>query len=218
MVSARVLFGVVQRSELLGTALARMYSGQPLEAHRSYERFEQGHRLAGGEDGSEPHYARDAAMAVAVMAAFLAIATFLANEAVKHVITGETHRADTSAQLETNRVKIDVANGNSVLLRVLGEGSERERHATVEARRHETRIAEQLRPVDARLGHQIQDYEQDTDHANTQHTDYELAEVVLEVGIVLATVSIIARRRWLLAAGGAAATAGVVLMLAGLLA
>jgi Domain of unknown function (DUF4337) len=194
-----------------------MYSGPPLEAHRSYERFEQGQRLAGEEGGSE-HSARDAAMVVAVMAAFLAIATFLSNEAVKHVITGETHRADTSAQLESNRVKIDVASGNSVLLRVLGEGSERERHAAVEARRHEARIAEELRPVDARLGHEIQDYEHDTDNANTQHTDYELAEVGLEVGIVLATVSIIARRRWLLAAGGAAATAGVVLMLAGLLA
>jgi Domain of unknown function (DUF4337) len=216
MLSVQALFVVVQRSELLGTALARMYSGQPLEAHRSYERFEQG--LSAGNEGGSEHYARDAAMAVAVMAAFLAIATFLSNEAVKHVITGETHRADTSAQLETNRVKIDVVNGNSVLLRVLGEGSERERHAAVEARRHEARIAEELRPVDARLGHQIQDYEHDTDHANTQHTDYELAEVGLEVGIVLATVSIIARRRWLLAAGGAAATAGIVLMLAGLLA
>jgi Domain of unknown function (DUF4337) len=172
---------------------------------------------AGGEEGSE-NYARDAAMAVAVMAALLAIATFLANEAVKHVITGETHRADSSAQLESNRVKIEVAGGNSVLLRVLGEGSELERHAAVEARRHEARIAEELRPVDARLGHEIQHYEHDTDHANTQHTAYELAEVGLEVGIVLATVSIIARRRWLLAAGGAAATAGVVLILAGLLA
>ena len=64
----------------------------------------------------------------------------------------------------------------------------------------------------------IHDYEHDTDHANTQHTDYELAEVGLQVGIVLATVSIIARRRWLLAAGGAAATAGVLLLLVGLLA
>ena len=49
-------------------------------------------------------------------------------------------------------------------------------------------------------------------------TAYELAAVGLQVGIVLATVSIIARRRWLLAAGGAAATAGVVFMLVGLLA
>jgi hypothetical protein len=196
-----------------------MYSGPLLEAHRSYERFEQGQQLAASDEGGlESHYGRNAAMVVAVMAAFLAIATFLSNEAVKHVITGETHRADTSAQLESNRVKIDVANGNAGVLRVLGAGSEREHHAAVEARRHEARIAEELRPVDARLGHEIQDYEHDTDRANTQHTDYELAAVGLQVGIVLATVSIIARRRWLLVAGGAAATAGVLLLLVGLLA
>jgi hypothetical protein len=134
------------------------------------------------------------------------------------VITGETHRADASAQLESNRVKIDVANGYSVLLRVLGQGSERERNAAVAARRHEARVSEELRPVDARLTEEIQHHEHDTDHANTQHTDYELAEVGLQVGIVLVTVSIIARRRWLLGAGGAAATAGVVLLLVGLLA
>ena len=54
--------------------------------------------------------------------------------------------------------------------------------------------------------------------ANAQHLDYELAEVGLQVGIVLASVSIIARRRWLLACGGAMATAGVLLLAVGLLA
>jgi len=151
------------------------------------------------------------------MAAFLAVATFLSNEAVKEVITGETHRADTSAQLESNRVKIDVAKGNSVLLRVLGAGNAQERRAAVAAGRHEARVVDELNPTDARLSAQIRAHERDTDHANTQHLEYELAEVGLQVGIVLASVSIIARRRWLLGAGGAAATAGVALLLVGLL-
>ncbi|HEX4464148.1 MAG TPA: DUF4337 family protein [Solirubrobacterales bacterium] len=150
-----------------------------MEAHRSYERFEEGHRVAAARDGhGEPHYGRNAALAVAVMAAFLALATFLSNEAVKEVVTGETHRADTSARLESNRVKIDIASGNA----------------------------------------EIQADEDEADHANTQHLDYELAEVGLQVGIVLASVSIIARRRWLLACGGAVATAGVLLLAVGLLA
>lgn len=190
-----------------------------MEAHRSIERFEQGHRAAGGWDGdADPRYGRDAAMVVAVMAAFLAIATFLSNEAVKHVITGETHRADTSTRLESNRVKIDVADANAVLLRVLGEGGSQEQRAAAQAGRHEARIVEELKPTDARLGDRIASYASNTDHANTQHVEYELAEVGLQVGIVLATVSIIARRRWLLACGGAAATAGVVLLIVGLLA
>jgi len=170
-----------------------------------------------GEEGDVgPHYGRNAALVVAVMAAFLAVATFLSNEAVKEVITGETHRADTSAQLENNLLKIDVANGDAGLLRVLGAGSPQEHRAIAEAEQHETRIDHELKPTDARLNAQTKTEEHEADHANTQHVDYELAEVGLQVGIVIASVSIIARRRWLLGAGGSIATAGVVLLLVGL--
>jgi len=189
-----------------------------MEAHKSYERFEQGHQAAaGGESHLGPHYGRNVAMVVAVMAAFLAVAVFLSNEAVKEVITGETHRAGASARLESNRVKIDIANGNSVLLRTLAAGNHQESRAAAEAERHEARIVQELAPTDAHLKAEIQAHEHDSDHANSQHVDYELAEVGLQVGIVLASVSIIARRRWLLGVGGAVASAGVVLLLAGLL-
>lgn len=189
-----------------------------MEAHRSYERFEQGHHVATGGDGhTGQHHGRNAALAVAVMAAFLAIATFLSNEAVKEVVTGETHRADVAARLESNRVKIDVAEGNSVMLRVLGAGSAQEGQAAAAARKHEAHVVSDLAPADVHLAAEIDAHEDEVDHANTQHIDYELAEVGLEVGIVLASVSIIARRRWLLGVAGAAATAGVVLLLVGLL-
>jgi hypothetical protein len=190
-----------------------------MEAHKSYERFEQGHQAATGEESHlGPHYGRNVAMVVALMAAFLAVAVFLSNEAVTEVITGETHRADASAQLESNRVKIDIARGNSVLLRTLAAGSPRQRQAAVEADRHEARVAGELLPIDAHLRAEIETQEHHTDDANSEHVLYELAEVGLQVGIVLASVSIIARRRWLLGVGGAAATAGVVLLLVGLLA
>jgi hypothetical protein len=185
-----------------------------VEARHSYERFEQGQEWASGEVG--PHYARNAALVVAVMAAFLAIATFLSNEAVKHVVTEETHRAATTAELESNKVRIDVAEGNSVMLRVLGAGGPREHHAAAAANLHEERVINHLAPADRRLESQIHSHEHDTDHANTQHIDFELAEVGLQVGIVLASVSIIARRRWLLGAAGLVASAGVALLVVGL--
>ena len=164
-----------------------------------------------------PHHARRAAMVVAVMAAFLAVATFLSNEAVKEVITGETHRADASAQLESNRLKIEINKGNSTLLEVLGTGTPAELRAAREARAHEARVVHELEPSDARLRGEITAHESEIDDANTAHVLFELAEVGLEVGIVLASVSIIAHRRWLLGVGGAAASAGVVLILVGLL-
>jgi len=189
-----------------------------MEAHKSYERFEQGHQVATGEESDlGPHYGRNVAMVVALMAAFLAIAVFLSNEAVKEVITGETHRADASARLESNRVKIDIARGNSVLLRTLAAGSLQQRQAAIAADRREARVAGELAPVDRYLSAQIQSHVHHADDADSQHVLYELAEVGLQVGIVLASVSIIARRRWLLGVGGAAATAGVVLLFAGLL-
>jgi rRNA maturation endonuclease Nob1 len=188
-----------------------------MEAHRSYERFEQGHQVASGGDHAGPHFGRNAALAVAVMAALLAVATFLSNEAVKEVITGETHRATASAQLESNRVKIEVAEGNSTMLRVLGTGGPAEQQAAVAAGHHEAHLVEDLGPADTHLEAEIHAREHETDHADTQHFDYELAEVALQVGIVLASVSIIARRRWLLGAGGAAASAGVLFIGIGLL-
>jgi hypothetical protein len=187
-----------------------------VEAHRSYERFEQGHAAVASGDAESPNHARHAALIVAVIACFLAIATFLSNETVKEVITGETHRADISTQLESNRVKIDVAEGNAEMLRVLGNGSSAEVGAAKLARHHEGRVVKDLGPTDRHLRDEIDEREHEVDHANTKHVDYELAEVGFEVGIVLASVSIITRRRWLLLAASGAAAVGLVLLLVGL--
>jgi uncharacterized protein DUF4337 len=172
---------------------------------------------AGSEDPIWSRHGRQAAFLVAVTAAFLAVATFLANEAVKEVITGETHRADASAVRESNLLKIDIAGGNARLLRLLDVGHRQNQRAVRIAALHRVRIEHELQPADTRLTARIQDHKRQVDHANTQHVRYELAEVALEVGIVLASVSIIARRRWLLGTGGAASSAGVVLLVVGLL-
>ena len=184
-----------------------------MEAHRSVERFEHGHRTNG--ELATPGFARQAALIVAVMAALLALATFLSNEAVKEVITGETHRSDTSSRLESNQLKIDVAGGNKQMLEVLADGPHDEAEAAKAASAHEQRIAKELVPADHALTEEMHHDEQHVDHYNSKHLLYELAEVGLEVGIVLSTVAIIAHRRWLLASGAAVGVVGTVLLVAG---
>jgi Domain of unknown function (DUF4337) len=184
-----------------------------MEAHRSVERFEQSHRAHGEPD--TPGFARQAALIVAVMAALLALATFLSNEAIKEVITGETHRADTSSRLESNQLKIDVAGGAATMLRVLADGPHDEAAAAVQARVHEARIDKELLPADHALTEEMHHDEEHVDHYNSKHLLFELAEVGLEVGIVLATVSIIARRRWLLGFGAAVGIIGAILLVLG---
>ncbi len=185
-----------------------------MPAHRSVERFETGHHGNGELD--TPGFAKQAALIVAVLAAFLAVATFLSNEAVKEVITGETGRADTSSRLESNQLKTDVAAGNATMLRVLADGPHDEAEAAAAAMVHERRIEHELAPADHRLVEEMHHDEEHVDHYNDKHLLYELAEVGLEVGIVLATVSIIAHRRWLLGGGLAVGAVGAVLLVAGL--
>jgi hypothetical protein len=184
-----------------------------MPAHRSVEHFETGHRGKGELD--TPSFARQAALVVALMAALLAVATFLSNEAVKEVITGATHRADTSSRLESNQLKIDVATGNATMLKVLAHGPRDEAQAALAAAAHERRVEHELAPADHVLVEEMHHDEQHVDHYNDKHLLYELAEVGLEVGIVLATVSIIAHRRWLLGTGVAVGVIGTVLLVAG---
>jgi hypothetical protein len=188
-----------------------------MEAHRSVERFEQGHRAESGELDT-PGFARQAALVVAVLAALLAVATFLSNEAVKEVITGTTDRADTSSQLESNQLKIDVAGGDATLLKVLADGPHDEAAAAVAARVHEARIEHELLPADHALTEEMGHDQEHVDHYNSKHLLYELAEVGLEVGIVLSTVSIIAHRRWLLGSGLVVGVVGTILLLVGVVA
>jgi Domain of unknown function (DUF4337) len=184
-----------------------------VEAHRSYERFERSSEVV---ENGHPRHATSAAFAVALMAALLALSAFFANKAVKEVITGETHRADATARLESNLLKTDVVEGNADLLRVLGASGGKEAQAAVEARQREARVAGELAPADARIQHEISADEHHVDDYDSKHLAYELAEVGLEVGIVLASVSIIIRRRWLLGLGSAMGAAGAIALVVGL--
>jgi hypothetical protein len=75
-------------------------------------------------------------------------------------------------------------------------------------------MAALLAPADHALVEEMHHDQEHVDHYNDKHLLDELAEVGREVAIVLATVSIIAHRRWLLGAGVAV---GTVLLVAGAL-
>ena len=188
-----------------------------MEAHEAMERVERMHGSGHGHgEHGDRTLATPAALAVAVLAVFLAVATFLSNEQVKEVITGQTKASETGAQLEANDVKTTVADANAVLLRVVGTGNPKEAKAVAKAERLESRIDAEFRPRDAALQAKVVADNNDGNRSNQKHTLYEIAEVGLQVGIVLAGISILARRRWLLGFGGAFGAAGIGVMFAGI--
>ena len=181
-----------------------------MEAHESFQRFEQVAR------GPLDDLSRTAAIVVAVLAVLLAIASFLSNDALKDVITGETKTADTTAVMEANEVKTIIADSNAQILRVVAVGNPLARAASAKAQALDARIANELAPIDRKLADEIRLHQRERDHANDRDLVFEAAAIGFQVGIVLAGVSIIARRRWLLAGGGIFGLAGVVIMITGL--
>jgi hypothetical protein len=189
------------------------------KATDSLEQFESSHRVTEGRsDPHHPHLVRDAAVLVAVLAALLAVASFLAESAMKHVLTGETRAADVSARRQANAVRTTVAENDVVLLRVIGAGSAAERRAATQAAEIERDLVSRYGPIDARLQREIAGEQHARDHAEEQHRLYELSSVALQIAIVLASISIIARSAWLLRGGGALGVGAIGLLLAGLLA
>jgi Domain of unknown function (DUF4337) len=186
-----------------------------VSANKSIERFESIDHAA--EEADARGLAKKSALVVAVLAALLAIATFLSNESVKEVITGETHRAEISAEIENNQLKIDVAEGAAMMLRVLADGPHDEAAAAKLAMAHEHQIETKFYPADHALTEEMHHDEEHVDSYNSKHLLFELARVGLEVGIVLATISIIARRRWLLSGGVVVGIVGTTLLAAGFL-
>jgi hypothetical protein len=185
-----------------------------MESHDAVQRFEK--IREGAEDPAEMRLARPAAVVVAVLAGLLAIATFLSVQAVKNVITGETRAADTTAGLEVNDLKAIVASNGALLLRVVGTGNPKQAAAAVRAIELERRVRSELRPTVRRLSLKVAADRAGRDRADEQHLRYELSVVCLQVGIVLAGISILARRRWLLGSSGALGVAGVAFLIAGL--
>jgi len=179
-----------------------------MEAHEALRRHD--HLL--GDDHPRDGLARQAALVVAVIAAFLAVATFLANEAIKEAITGETKAADTTARLEANETKMTIADGNATVLAVIGAATKAN---VIKAQAQQAQIKRELAPIDRRLAREIEAVHADRDHAEDQHLNFELSAVALQIGIVLAGISILASRRWLLGAGGLCAVAGVGLLILG---
>lgn len=182
------------------------------------EHFEGAHRHAEqGGDEPPPHLMRNAAVVVAILAAFLAIATFMSEAAMKEVITGETKAADISAKLEANVIKTTMAENDATILRAVAGGSQ-DTAATDHAARLERRLVEHYGPVDEELNHEIAGEQRARDHAEKRHKLFEFASVGIQIAIVLASISIITRRVWLLKGGAALGVVGVGVLAAGLLA
>jgi hypothetical protein len=181
-----------------------------MEAHEAVERFEHTHHAS--HDGAG--FASQAALVVAILAAFLAVATFKANEAVKDAIQEQTQVSDTHFQSQTQTGRQIELELNYALLNAISINSPAAKQLQ-DAAAPLNDTANKLDPVIKELDKTAAEQARSVKHNNDAHLLYELAVVGLQIGIVLASVSIIVRRRWLLAGAGGIGVAGVAVLIAG---
>jgi Domain of unknown function (DUF4337) len=182
-----------------------------MEAHEALERFETVH-----EGGHGAGIARAAALTVAIVAAFLAVATFLGNESLNDAIQGQTKSAVADVQKATFDTQDEVFQVAQALLIVQKDATDTGlKTAAAAALKGLDPIEKQVPAEEKRLSRELKDTKAEVKASNDKHLLYEIAEVLLQIAIVLASVSIVADRKFLLRGSHGVAVGGAAVLFVG---
>ena len=146
-------------------------------------------------------------LAISILAVLVAMITVLGHRSHTEAILSQAHAGDTWTQYGEKRVRSDQTDGNIDLL-TLQPNSNNEAVAKKleEYRARQEKLKEQL----AELEKQARDYETDVKHAEDQASRYDLGEALLQIGVVLCSITLFTRRRLYFLIGLALGVAGLV--------
>ena len=195
-----------------------------MEAHeiaeQIHEHAEPGHHAESGHD----FFRRITAIYVGVIAMLLAIASLGGADATKEMLNANIHASDTYAFYQSKYIRqldYQIAAEQLELLMAGAPGLPPERVAKVNdlvKRYHDTAARYESEPgkdgkkeLLARAKH----WEEERDHAVAQTPNFEYAEALFQIAIVLGSVAIVASSPWLLATSGVLAVFGILLTLNG---
>jgi len=156
-------------------------------------------------------FGRRAAVVVSVMAALLAIASLAGSRASTEAILAQAKASDTYNEYQANSLKRHVNLDDAAQLRILAAGTSFEGAANQQADSLEQAVNEKYQPAQDELLPAAQDLERERDNAESRHRGFQTAEAAFQLGIVLASISIVARARWLLLVGGGLGVLGLLL-------
>jgi uncharacterized protein DUF4337 len=170
------------------------------------EAMEHAHKTE--EAVSHGDFGRRVAILIAVLAALLAVATLLGNQATAEAILSQERATDTYNEYQADSVKEKVSADAALILRQLGgdaaaKAADLERTAASEAAKR-TGLLPRARSFEAAR-----------DTAEHRHHGYQFAESALQIAIVLASVSIVARSHALVWGSLAVGALGVLLIIDG---
>jgi Domain of unknown function (DUF4337) len=174
------------------------------------EAFEHMEHMAHAKHGGT--LAQRAALLVALLAAFLAISTLLANRAAETAILSQAQASDAYNEYQANSLKVHVNAEAAAMLRLLAPGASGAAAASKMAATLDKAAQDKYGPNKVVLLAKAQSLEAERDEAERRHKVLQLAEGAFQLAIVLTSAALLTKARALVAAGAALGVVGVVLL------
>jgi hypothetical protein len=159
----------------------------------------------------QENFGRNAAVVVSIMAALLAIASLAGNRSSTEAILAQAKASDTWNEFQANSLKRHVNLDDAALVRIVAAGGPAAAAAEKQAASLEQAVNEKYLPAQNELMPKALELEHERDLAEARHRGYQTSEAAFQLGIVLSSISIVARARWLLFAGGGLGLIGMLL-------
>jgi hypothetical protein len=186
---------------------ANGYPSLTLETREVLEHVEQAEVAAERDEAA----GRNAAVVVSVMAALLAIASLAGSRSSTEAILAQAKASDAWNEFQANSLKRHVNLDDAALVRILATGGPAAAEADKQAAALEQAVRDKYQPAQDELMPKAQDLEHERDLAEARHRGFQSSEAAFQLGIVLSSISIVARAKWLLFAGGGLGVVGLVL-------
>ena len=198
-----------------------------MEAHEIAERIhEDAENHAPAHASHETMFRRLTAIYVGVVAMLLAIATLGGAEATKEMLNANIHASDTYAFYQAKNIRQTLYQISAAELELLAGGGAISGDAAAKAAELVKRYRDTAARYDSdpttgegkkELLAKAHEWEHTRDHARAQLPNFEYAEALFQIAIVLGSVAIVAVSPWLLGFSGTLATVALLLTVNGYL-
>ena len=196
-----------------------------MEAHEIAERIhEDAENHAPAHASHETMFRRLTAIYVGVVAMLLAIATLGGAEATKEMLNANIHASDTYAFYQAKNIRQTLYQISAAELELLAAGGAISGDAAAKAAELVKRYRDTAARYDSdpttgegkkELLAKAHEWEHTRDHARAQLPNFEYAEALFQIAIVLGSVAIVAVSPWLLGFSGILAAAALLLTVNG---
>lgn len=154
---------------------------------------------------------------VAVLAAMLAIAAVFGRQSVTRLLLYQEQAVDAKNIAESNDIKARVNDTTLITLRVFATDPDTARAAEEASAALQAEIEQTFRPEQERLERRADELDEKRDTAQRRYESFEIAETVLQMAIVFATIATAVHSTRILLGSLALAAVGAALVLDGFL-